>query len=148
MNPAKVKASLSVVVLLALGLVLSSGGKGCSIGGESPAFAATVPTVLIVEDDTAEGRQKLTTDQDDFMRSNAVDSARSQIKAAGGEWQVLSKNADTTKDTPNIKAAWAVADKVNVPSIVAASPKIGIKPQSLPKTLPEENKLLAPLGVK
>lgn len=144
----KAKLSMTVLVLLALGLALSSGGKGCTIVGEGPSFVANKPTVLIIEDDSAEGRRKLTTDQDDFMRSLDTGSPRSQILAAGGEWQVLGWKNDVSLNDENIKAAWAVADKTNVPSIVASTPKVGIKPQPLPKTFAEGKALLAPLGVK
>lgn len=130
-------------------LLLVMRGQGCNLPIETPPpYPATKPTVLIVEDESPEGRRKLPSEQDDIMRSLLPDGVRKSVEAAGGEFQVIGHNNTIDFETDWMKAAWQVADKTNLPSIVAASPKAGVKPQPLPKTVAETKALLAPLGVK
>lgn len=136
----------NVLMALSLYLLLTSGGGGS--WGNAPSFAADKLTVLITEDDTPTGRLALVGEQDDIMRSLLPDGVRKSVESAGGEFQVLGKSNSVSLNTPNIQAAFSVADKSSLPSIVASNPKNGIKPQKLPATVAETKSLLAPLGVK
>jgi hypothetical protein len=135
---------IGLIVLL---LVMRGGCAGITIGSPPP-YVSPKPTVLIVEDESVEGRKALVGEQDDIMRSNLADGIRKSVEAAGGELQVLGVKNTVTLDSDWAKAAWAVADKVHLPSIVAASPKAGVAPQPLPKTVAETKTLLAPILVK
>ncbi len=116
--------------------------------GNSPSFLADKLTVLILENETVAGRQALVGEQDDIMRSLADDGVRQQVLKIGGRFEVLSATNKVEFDNDAIKAAFSVADKTHLPSIVASDPKHGIKAQPLPMTMADAKKLLSPLGVK
>jgi hypothetical protein len=91
------------IALIALLLVSRGGCTGITITS-APPYAATKPTVLIVEDESVEGRKALTGEQDDIMRSLLADGVRKSVEAVGGEIQVLG-----VKNTTELDSDWAKA---------------------------------------
>lgn len=128
-----------LAILVIAWLILSHG-----IAGAPPPFAATKFSVLIVEE--TDQRAALTAEQLNILNGIAPGSVRDFVTTHGGDFRLLDKDNDVSQDADWVKAAWAVADKTHLPSIVAATPKAGVKPQGPLVTTADTLKLLSPLG--
>ncbi len=126
-------------------------GGGCTsiISGPAPYVSPAQATFLLLEDATPEGRQKLTGEQLDIIASNDDAGFTKTVEKAGGAVKLLDANQPLGDSVDAwVKLAFAVANKTDLPSIVAAGPRGGIAPQKLPQTVVEAKALAAPLLAK
>lgn len=135
-----------MLLCIAGGLLLFFGG-GIVVGPVGPVGGDPFPTTLpaaamITYDGRAEVRKEFT---DNY--SGVAGYVQAWAAEKKGEFRLVDVN-DTVgpaMDAEWVKAAFAVADKTNIPSIVVATPTKGIKPTPLPRTVADATALLQAL---
>ena len=109
-----------LLILLAAWLLLSGG-----VGGSPAPFKADKLSVLMIEDSSAAGRAKLTSNQENILRGQEDGSVRKFVADHGGELQVLDPANKVDADSPWVALAMAAVNGKQPPWIVAASPRGG-----------------------
>jgi hypothetical protein len=123
--------------------LLSSTG-GIVVGPVSaPPYKSDQPTFMVTISDTPQARVDLAKTHPGVL--DAIDDWATERKV---EYR-LDNAGDPAAPVfamAWVQEAWKVADRAHPPSIVGASPKVGIKPQPLPATPEKALELLKPLA--